>query len=113
MQKGCIIAILILAIAIGITVTVLYFTLGSGDNGGNNVNIDSKGEKEGKERGDNNIIQKTNQGGIHNFECAGQLHINWQALMAMGIDIIVIILIKWGIQYNLCKFLTCQNYSKN
>ena len=63
MQKGCIIAISILAIVIGITVMVLYFTLGSGDNGGNNVNIDSKGENKGKERGDNNIIQKTNQGG--------------------------------------------------
>ena len=113
MQKGCIIAISILAIVIGITVMILYFTLGSGDNGGNNVNIDGKGEKEGNERGDNNIIQKTNQGGIHVFECAGQLHVNWQALMAMGMVIVVILVIKWGIQYNWCRVFTCYKHSES
>ena len=108
MQKGgCIcITITILTVIIGITILVLYFTLGSGDNGGNNVNIDDNGRK--GENG-NNIIQKTSQGGIHFFECEGQLHVNWQALMAMGMVIVAILTIKWGIQYNWCRiFKACK-----
>ena len=112
-MKWWIVAVLTLAAAIGITITVLYFTLGAGDSEGNKVNIGSNEKDKGGNGADNNIIQKTNQGGIHILECTGQLHINWQVLLALGIIIILILLIKWGIQYNLCRFLTCQCFSIN
>ena len=111
MQKeGCIcITITILTAIIGIIVLVLYFTLGRGDNGGNNVTIDDNSGNGKRGNGDNNIIQKTSQGGIHILECYGQLHVNWQALLAVGLVILVILVIKWAIQYNWCKlFSTCK-----
>ena len=118
MEKGgCICCIVSTTLAIiGIVVLILYFTLGSGDNGGNNINIDDgKGGKGGKGgNGDNNIIQKTVQGGIHILECTGNLHVNWKALMAVGFIVLAILLSKWAIQHNWCRVCkVCRKGNKN
>ena len=110
-MKWWIIAVLTTAAAMGIIITVLYFTLGAGDSEGNKVNINNNKKDEGEKGADTNIIQKTSQGGIHILECTGQLHINWQILLALGLIIMLILLVKWSIQYNLCKFITCQYFS--
>ena len=106
-------SISILLAIIGIVVLILYFTLGSGDNGGNNVNIGDNGSKGKKEGGDNNIIQKTSQGGVHILECHGNLHVNWKALLAVGAIILAILITKWAIQHNWCKiFKSCRKGNK-
>ena len=112
-KEGCICcSITTLLVIIGTIVLILYFTLGSGDNGGNNVNIDDKGGK-GRQGGDNNIIQKTSQGGIHFLECYGNLHVNWKALLAVGAIILAILITKWAIQHNWCRvFKVCQKKNK-
>ena len=112
-KEGCICCVITTILAIiGIVVLILYFTLGSGDSGGNNITIDDK-KGGGKGGGDNNIIQKTSQGGVHVFECYGNLHVNWKALLAVGAVILVILVTKWAIQHNWCRVCkSCRKGSK-
>ena len=76
------------------------------------MNIGDNGNK-GNKGGDNNIIQKTSQGGFHILECYGNLHVNWKALLAVGAIILAILITKWAIQHNWCKiFKSCRKGNK-
>ena len=99
-------------LSLGILTTVLYFVLGSGDSQGNTVNLNNNKKDEGDKQTDTNIIQQTSQGGVHILECTGQLHINWKILLSLSILILLVLIVKWSVQYNICKVIKCKRFSQ-
>ena len=105
-------------LALGILTTILYFVLSSGDSKGNTINL-NKGKKaeggnknEEDKQSDTNIIQQTSQGGVHVLETTGQIHIDWKILLSLSILIIIVFLVKWSFEYNLCQLIKCKRFTQ-
>ena len=105
----------VLALAIG--AGLLYLIFGTGNSGGNTVNV-GKGQKPVKgdeqkvdEQSETNIVQSTSQGGVHVLETTGMIHIDWKILLALSCVILMAFIIKWAFQYKLFDLINC-NFCK-
>ena len=105
----------VLALAIG--AGLLYLIFGTGNSGGNTVNV-GKGQKPAKgdeqkvdEQSETNIVQSTSQGGFHFMESTGMIHIDWKVLLALSCVILIAFIIKWAFQYKLFELINC-NFCK-